>query len=187
MRIDHQQAASHPCNLGLAFVGLFDPEEVYAPVQIRSNVLHVHAVNRHGWRLTQGVKVAHHRDSLEADGVADVGPVGLVDTLLTALAGQPAARRAWAATCGVAAGARPRSVAAAHGSPQPGAGPQGRRRFGSVSSGLRKRREGRVRVLCRDTWMYVPCANTRGIRSMSDGGFAPASSSAVTYSWRVEP
>lgn len=81
MRIDHQQVASHPYNLGLAFVGLFDPEEVYAPVQIRSNVLHVHAVNRHGWRLTQGVKVAHHRDLLEADGVADVGPVGLVDAL----------------------------------------------------------------------------------------------------------
>ena len=79
MRIDHQQVASHPCNLGLAFVGLFDPEEVYAPVQIRSNVLHFHAVNRHGWRLTQGVKIAHYRDSLEADGVADVGPVGLVD------------------------------------------------------------------------------------------------------------
>ena len=34
MRIDHQQVASHPYNLGLAFVGLFDPEEVYAPVQI---------------------------------------------------------------------------------------------------------------------------------------------------------
>ena len=77
--------------------------------------------------------------------------------------------------------------AVAHGSPQPGAGPRGRRRLGSVSSGLRKRREGGVRVLCRDTWMYVPCANTRGIRSMSDGGFVPASSSAVTYSWRVEP
>ena len=57
MRIDHQQVASHPYNLGLAFVGLFDPEEVYAPVQIRSNVLHFHAVNRHGWRLTQGQRL----------------------------------------------------------------------------------------------------------------------------------
>ena len=187
MRIDHQQVASHPCNLGLAFVGLFDPEEVYAPVQIRSNVLHFHAVNRHGWRLTQGVKIAHHRDSLEADGVADVGPVGLVD------APDRLGRPAW---CPPRVGCRPRRRgwraspppwAAAHGSPQPGAGPRGGRRLASVSSGLRKRREGRVRVLCRDTWMYVPCANTRGIRSMSDGGFAPASSSAVTYSWRVEP
>ena len=34
--------------------------------------------------------------------------------------------------------------AAAHGSPQPGAGSQGRRRLGSVSSGLRKCRGVRV-------------------------------------------
>ena len=42
-----------------------------------------------------------------------------------------------------------RARAAAHGSSQPGAGPRGRRRLGSVSSGLRKRRKVRLTATLR--------------------------------------
>ena len=82
-------------------------------------------VNRRGWRLTQGQRLLTIATRSRRMGLR-MSALWALWTPLTALAGQHGARRAPAATRDVAAGARPRSVAVAYGSPQPGAGPQGR-------------------------------------------------------------
>ena len=77
-RVDHQQMAYHPCDLGPTLVVALDTEVVDVEVQVGLQVAGIHAREAPEVALDPGAEVVHERHRLQVGGVADIGLVALV-------------------------------------------------------------------------------------------------------------